>query len=57
MSRINLFDDLTQTEIAYFQRICRKLLKTTFIVKEKNEEQRKDFVFVKNHPEIFSNYL
>lgn len=57
MSRINLFDDLTQTEIAYFQRICRKLLKTTFIVKEKNEEQRKDFVFVKNHSEIFSNYF
>lgn len=54
---INLFDNLTQAEIAYFQRICRKLLKTTFIVKEKNEEQRKDFVFVKHYTEKFSNYF
>lgn len=57
MSMINLFDNLTQAEIAYFQRICRKLLKTTFIVKEKNEEQRKDFVFVKHYTEKFSNYF
>lgn len=57
MNKMDLFENLTQTEIACFQRICRKLLKSTFIVKEKNEEHRKDYVFVKNHTDVFSEYF
>lgn len=48
---------LTSSEMSQFQRICRKLLKETFIVREKNEEHRKEFYFVKHHQETFRQYL
>ena len=57
MSRLEALDDLIQSEMATFQKICRKLLKMTFIVKEKNEEHRKDFAFIKKHTDIFSEYF
>lgn len=57
MGRLERLDDLTQSEVAQFQRICRKLLKMTFIVREKNEEHKKDFFFIKNNSEIFSEYF
>lgn len=57
MHRLEKLDDFTQSETAQFQRICRKLLKMTFIVREKNEEHRKDFNFIKSNSEIFSEYF
>lgn len=57
MCRLKKLDDFTQSETAQFQRICRKLLKMTFIVREKNEEHRKDFNFIKSSCEIFSEYF
>lgn len=57
MSRLEALDDFIQSEMATFQKICRKLLKMTFIVKEKNEEHRKDFAFIKKHTDIFSEYF
>ena len=57
MSRLEKLDDFTQSEKAQFQKICRKLLKMTFIVREKNEEHRKDFNFIKNNIEVFSEYF
>lgn len=57
MGRLEKFDDFTQSEKAQFQRVCRKLLKTTFIVREKNEEHRKDCNFIKRNSEILSEYF
>ena len=57
MSRLDLLDEFTQSDMAMFQKICRKLLKMTFIVKEKNDEHRKDFMFVKNHTDAFEEYF
>lgn len=51
------FDSLTSMESAQFQKICRKLLKTTFIVREKNDEQKKDFYFARSHQDLFRGYL
>lgn len=57
MGRLEKLDDFTQSEMALFQRICRKLLKTTFIVKEKSDESRKDFNFIRSNSEVFSEYF
>ncbi len=57
MSRLIQLDDFTSTEVASFQKICRKLLKMTFIVREKNDEHRKDFNFVKKNLSVFSEYF
>lgn len=57
MSRLDLLDEFTQSDMAMFQKISRKLLKMTFIVKEKNDEHRKDFMFIKNHTDAFEEYF
>ena len=57
MSRLEALNDFIQSDMATFKKICRKLLKMTFIVKEKNEEHRKDFAFIKKHTDIFSEYF
>lgn len=57
MSRLIQLDDFTSTEVASFQKICRKLLKMTFIVREKNDEHRKDFNFIKKNLSVFSEYF
>ena len=57
MSRLERLDDFTSTEAASFLKICRKLLKMTFIVREKNDEHRKDFNFIKNNQQTFSEYF
>ena len=57
MSRLERLDDFTSTEAASFQKICRKLLKMTFIVREKNDEHRRDFNFIKNNQQTFSEYF
>jgi len=51
------WDAYTASERDLFQRTCRKLLKTTFIVRDKNEESRKAYFFVAKLPEPFSLYL
>ena len=40
-----------------FQRACRKLLKMTFIVREKNDDHRRDFNFIRNNTKLFSEYF
>lgn len=57
MGRLEEIDDMTQSERAQFQRICRKLLKMTFIVREKNEDHRRDYNFIKNNSKIFSEFF
>ena len=57
MNRLSQLDELTSTELAAFQRISRKLMKMTFIVRERNDEQRRDFNFIKKYQSLFSEYF
>jgi len=51
------WDAYTASERDLFQRTCRKLLKTTFIVRDQSEESRKAYFFVSKLPEPFSLYF
>jgi hypothetical protein len=52
-----MWEDLTSTEKDMFQRSCRKLLKQTFIVRDKDEENKKLYYFASKRPEIFTHYF
>ena len=52
-----IWEDLTSSEKDLFQRSCRKLLKQTFIVREKDEENKKLYYFVAKRPDIFTQYF
>lgn len=56
MNIIEAWDDFTSTDKILFQNICRKLLRRTFLVRDKKED-RKNYFFVINHIEIFLNYF
>lgn len=51
------YSNLIFSDKIRFQRICRKLLKNTFIVKEKDAEQRSDYFFAARNILIFSDYF
>lgn len=57
MSMDTLWNDFTSSEKDLFQRSCRKLLKQTFIVRDKDEENRKLYFFTAKRPEIFTQYF
>lgn len=49
--------DCTSSEKDLFQKSCRRLLKSTFIVRDKDEENKKAYYFIAKRPEPFSTYL
>ena len=57
MSIETMWEDLTSSEKDMFQRSCRRLLKQTFIVREKDEENKKLYYFASKRPEIFTQYF
>ena len=57
MSLETMWEDLTSSEKDMFQRSCRRLLKQTFIVREKDEENKKLYYFAAKRPEIFTHYF
>lgn len=57
MSIDTVWNDLTSSEKDLFQRSCRKLLKQTFIVRDKDEENKKLYFFTAKRPEIFTQYF
>lgn len=57
MDFLDRYLNLISADKIRFQRICRKLLKTTFIVKEKDAGSRSDFFFIADKTPIFSGYL
>lgn len=57
MSIETMWDDLTSSEKDMFQRSCRRLLKQTFIVRDKDEENKKLYYFASKRPEIFTQYF
>lgn len=57
MSLETMWDNLTSSEKDTFQRSCRKLLKQTFIVRDKDEENKKMYYFASKRPELFTQYF
>lgn len=57
MSIETMWEDLTSSEKDTFQRSCRRLLKQTFIVRDKDEENKKLYYFASKRPEIFTQYF
>ena len=49
--------DCTSSEKDLFQKSCRRLLKSTFIVRDKDEENKKAYYFIAKRPEPFSTYF
>ena len=49
--------DCTSSDKDLFQKSCRRLLKSTFIVRDKDEENKKAYYFIAKRPEPFSIYL
>ncbi len=57
MSIEQYMEDYTSGERETFQRACRRLLKQTFIVRDRNEESRKLYFFISKNPAPFSEYF
>lgn len=57
MSMEKYWEGYTSSERELFQRACRRLLKQTFIVRDKDEESKKAYYFVSKKPEPFSLYF
>lgn len=57
MSIETMWEDLTSSEKDMFQRSCRRLLKQTFIVRDKDEENKKLYYFAAKHPDFFTKYF
>lgn len=56
MNIVEAWDDFTTSDKQLFQNCCRKLLRRTFLVREKKED-RKQYFFVANRLEIFLDYF
>ena len=52
-----IWSDYTSAEKDLFQKSCRRLLKSTFIVRDKDEENKKAYYFISKKPEPFSIYF
>lgn len=57
MSIEQYLEQFTSSEREMFQRACRRLLKQTFIVRDKNEESKRLYFFINKNPEPFSEYF
>lgn len=51
------WSNCTSSEKDLFQKSCRRLLKSTFIVRDKDEENKKAYYFIAKRPEPFSLYF
>ena len=49
--------EFTSSERQFFQKCARTLLKKTFIVRDKDEENRKMFYFISKNSDFFSHYF
>lgn len=50
-------DNFSTADKLQFQKVCRNLLKTTFIVRDKDDDQRKYFNFVRRYKYLFQQYF
>ncbi len=52
-----MWEDLTSSEKDLFQKSSRRLLKQTFIVRDKDEENKRLYYFTSKRPEFFTRYF
>lgn len=57
MNMEEYWSDYTSAEKDLFQKSCRRLLKSTFIVRDKDEENKRAYYFVSKKPEPFTAYF
>ncbi|HAX53273.1 DUF4194 domain-containing protein [Muricomes intestini] len=57
MSIEEFWEEYTSSERDLFQRSCRRLLKHTFIVRDKDDENKKVYYFISKKPEPFSGFF
>ncbi len=57
MGFVEEYDELVMSEKTTFQKVCRILLKQTFIVCDRSEEYRKLYFFARKHQEMLMNYF
>lgn len=51
------WEEYTSSERDLFQRSCRRLLKQTFIVRDKDDENKKVYYFISKKPEPFTAFF
>ena len=51
------WDNYTSSEKEQFQRAARRLLKNTFIVRDKDDDNRKIYFFIAKRPDPFREYF
>lgn len=51
------WDMFSSSEKELFERSLRRLLKTTFVVKDRDEDSKKIYFFISKNEEAFSDYL
>ena len=56
MNIVEAWDNFTTSDKQLFQNCCRKLLKRTFLVRDRKED-KKHYFFVANRLDIFSDYF
>jgi hypothetical protein len=52
-----IWEDFTSSEKDMFQKSCRRLLKQTFIVRDKDEDSKKLYYFAAKRAEAFTQYF
>ena len=57
MMNFEAWEDFTSSEKELFQRACRRLLKTTFIVRDRNDDSKKLYSFISKNEQAFSEYF
>lgn len=57
MNMEEIWDSYTSTEKDLFQKSCRRLLKQTFLVRDRDEDSRRLYYFVSRNTEPFSVYF
>jgi hypothetical protein len=53
----DIWEDFTSSERDMFQKSCRRLLKQTFIVRDKDEDSKKLYYFAAKRAEVFTGYF
>lgn len=57
MGMEELWELYTSSERDLFQKSCRRLLKSTFIVRDRDEDSRRAYYFISRNPDAFSLYF
>ncbi len=57
MGMEEIWELYTSSERDLFQKACRRLLKSTFIVRDKDEDSKRAYYFISRNPDVFSLYF